>query len=119
MSPVRIQRRRTKGWRMPDGAVYVGRGTYWGNFWRVGDTITVTGPSIHPPYPENEQYVRELVVTPAIAVALYEAVIGPDQPYAIQLLGGRDLACWCPTDQPCHADILLKLANPEPEGGLL
>lgn len=27
MSPVRIQRRRTKGWRMPEGAVYVGRPT--------------------------------------------------------------------------------------------
>src|SRR5690348_3995079 len=29
--PRRIQRKRTKGWRMPEGAVYVGRGTRWGN----------------------------------------------------------------------------------------
>lgn len=29
--PRRIQRRRTKGWRMPEGAVYVGRPTRWGN----------------------------------------------------------------------------------------
>jgi Domain of unknown function (DUF4326) len=29
-----------------------------------------------------------------------------------QDLGGRDLACWCPLDQPCHADVLLELANP-------
>ena len=27
------------------------------------------------------------------------------------VLGGRDLACWCPLDQPCHADVLLELAN--------
>jgi hypothetical protein len=27
-------------------------------------------------------------------------------------LAGRDLACWCPLDQPCHGDILLELANP-------
>ena len=27
-------------------------------------------------------------------------------------LGGRDLACWCPLDKPCHADVLLRLANP-------
>jgi hypothetical protein len=27
-------------------------------------------------------------------------------------LRGRDLACWCPLDQPCHADVLLELANP-------
>jgi hypothetical protein len=28
-------------------------------------------------------------------------------------LAGKDLACWCPLDQPCHADVLLELANPE------
>ena len=27
-------------------------------------------------------------------------------------LAGRDLACWCKPDQPCHADVLLELANP-------
>jgi hypothetical protein len=27
-------------------------------------------------------------------------------------LTGRDLACWCPLDRPCHADVLLELANP-------
>jgi hypothetical protein len=27
-------------------------------------------------------------------------------------LAGRDLACWCPLNQPCHADVLLELANP-------
>jgi hypothetical protein len=26
-------------------------------------------------------------------------------------LAGRDLACWCPLDQPCHADVLLEVAN--------
>jgi hypothetical protein len=26
-------------------------------------------------------------------------------------LGGRDLACWCPLDRPCHADVLLEIAN--------
>lgn len=29
-------------------------------------------------------------------------------------LAGRDLACWCPLDQPCHADVLLELANAVP-----
>jgi hypothetical protein len=27
-------------------------------------------------------------------------------------LEGKDLDCWCPLDQPCHADLLLELANP-------
>lgn len=26
-------------------------------------------------------------------------------------LAGKNLACWCPLDQPCHADVLLELAN--------
>ena len=26
-------------------------------------------------------------------------------------LAGKNLACWCPLDQPCHADVLLKIAN--------
>jgi Domain of unknown function (DUF4326) len=41
---------------------------------------------------------------------------GPQFPWESQirdLLGGRDLVCWCPLDQPCHADILLTLANPD------
>jgi hypothetical protein len=29
-------------------------------------------------------------------------------------LAGHDLACWCPLDQPCHADVLLELANADP-----
>lgn len=28
-------------------------------------------------------------------------------------LRGKNLACWCPLNQPCHADVLLKLANRE------
>jgi hypothetical protein len=28
-------------------------------------------------------------------------------------LKGKNLACWCPLDQPCHADILLRIANAE------
>jgi hypothetical protein len=27
-------------------------------------------------------------------------------------LRGFNLACWCPLDEPCHADVLLEVANP-------
>lgn len=37
--PQRIQRKRTKGWRMPEGAVYVGRPSRWGNPWSVGHAV--------------------------------------------------------------------------------
>ncbi|MBB4212022.1 uncharacterized protein DUF4326 [Rhodothalassium salexigens DSM 2132] len=43
------------------------------------------------------------------AVAWYAAHIAPHLP--VHELRGRDLACWCPLDQPCHADVLLALAN--------
>jgi hypothetical protein len=33
-----------------------------------------------------------------------------DERFAEQLRG-KDLACWCPLDQPCHADVLLEIAN--------
>jgi hypothetical protein len=36
----RIQRKRTKGWRMPEGVVYVGRGTQWGNPFKVNSAIS-------------------------------------------------------------------------------
>jgi hypothetical protein len=26
-------------------------------------------------------------------------------------LAGKDLACWCPLDEPCHADVLLEIVN--------
>lgn len=32
-------------------------------------------------------------------------------PFVVQALRGKDLACWCRLDQPCHADVLLELAN--------
>jgi hypothetical protein len=91
-TPKRIQRSRAKGWRMPAGAVYVGRGSKWGNPFKVA----------RPEW------------TPEAVVALFEECCVPElqrQPLAIPSLRGRDLCCWCPLDQPCHADVLLKLAN--------
>ena len=100
MTPKRIQRKRAKGWRMPAGAVYVGRPTKWGNPFNVTATQS-----------------RE------VAIARYRwwltrglpgsTGILPAQPTEIRTLRGKDLACWCPLDQPCHADVLLELANAE------
>lgn len=89
MMPKRIQRKRTKGWRMPANTVYVGRPTHWGN------------PFIARPG-ETEQDV----------VNAFEENIDPASMSRIkEKLKGKNLACWCPLDQPCHADVLLRLAN--------
>lgn len=86
--PVRIQRKRTRGWKMPPNTVYVGRPTKWGN--------------------------------PHITPERYRAMIDgnvwtfPTTRDIRRELRGKNLACWCPLDQPCHADVLLELANKEP-----
>jgi hypothetical protein len=80
--PQRIQRKRMKGWKMPPNTVYVGRPSKWGNPFKTAD--------------EYRRYLRS------------------DHHWqlpAIETLRGKNLACWCPLDQPCHADVLLEIAN--------
>lgn len=134
--PKRI--RRVRGARLPPGVVYVGRPTRWGNPYRVGAVgLTwsgeIFGPSAgryglggRPSWQSQAPIAGGL--TAAQAVELYRWDIGlalddnptdepEDQEYALALraavygLAGADLACWCPLDQPCHADVLLELAN--------
>lgn len=103
--PARIQRRRTAGWRMPAGAVYVGRPTRWGNPYRPGEHHHVRAGA--------GDYTEEVVRDAAHAVRLYRRWLFTQARSLdlVPLLGGRDLVCWCPLDAPCHADVLLDLAN--------
>ena len=88
---VRIQRKRTKGWKMPENTVYVGRPTKWGNPHRWGGKD--------------------------LQVRMYRQTIdgnlwtSPTKQEIQKELRGKNLACWCPLDQPCHADVLLEVAN--------
>jgi hypothetical protein len=118
----RIQLSRAAGWRKPEGAVVVSRPSKWGNPWSVGAVAEVStlGP--------DGWLCAEMPVTAAMAVeAFRQAMVGrltvfdpldPDDVAYVQgwraalgELAGRDLACWCPLDAPCHADVLLELAN--------
>ena len=104
MKPKRIQRKRIKGWKMPSNAVYVGRPTKWGNPYRVGDKFRVLS---------NGEYCYGEFDLDTI-ISLYEDWIKDKIRFKklnIKELKGKDLACWCPLDKPCHADILIKLAN--------
>ena len=90
--PARIQRKRTKGWRMPPNTVYVGRPSKFRNMCRVGVDVQTA-----------EQ-----------AVFHFRRNVAHDEKYCEmvrQELQGKNLACWCSLDQPCHVDILLELAN--------
>ncbi|WP_293371525.1 DUF4326 domain-containing protein [Nevskia sp.] len=97
-TPRRIQLRRTRNWRMPANTVKVSRPGPWGNPFRVGDFGI-------PNAVEAVQRFRQW---------LDGRVVGPPVPELAELRG-KNLACWCPLDQPCHADVLLELANaPKP-----
>jgi hypothetical protein len=95
---------------MPEGAVYVGRPTEWGNPWIVGNVIGLEWPD--PGVLDGRQrFFREMVITPELAVALYRIAFTPDAEAIREQFAGRDLVCWCPLDQPCHADVLLEVSN--------
>lgn len=87
--PKRIQRKRTRGWRMPQNTVYVGRPSRWGNPFVVGIDRAAT-VQLFKDYPATK---------PALVADVQRE------------LRGKDLACWCALDQPCHADVLLAIAN--------
>lgn len=103
--PKRVQRKRTKGWKMPPGAVSVCRPGRFGNplrvgMWRGYDAAAAVA-----------DFERWLARDPS--VRSYENTFGkPPATFEIKdALAGKDLACFCPLDQPCHADVLLRIAN--------
>lgn len=102
-NPQRIQRKRTKGWRMPENTVYVGRGSRWGNPHRVGDII-------HDRIEEHRTWEKR-AITATNANAMFAEDMRPRHAEIRAHLVGKNLACWCALDQPCHADVLLEIAN--------
>lgn len=89
---------------MPDNTVYVGRGSKWGNPYPIG--------SMHPV--DDDTWA---VLNADASIALYREhlLATPWGRAALSTqaseLTGKDLACWCPEGRPCHADMLLELAN--------
>ena len=85
---------------MPADTVRVCRPGPWGNPHKVG-----AGPGS---------------LSAGEAVAAYEADLiagrlrdraGRPMVERVTELAGKNLACWCMLTAPCHADVLLKLAN--------
>ena len=74
---------------IPSGAVYVGRGSPWGNPFKIG---------VHGNRTEViKRYEKEILPT-----------------LDVSSLRGKDLVCFC-KPAPCHGDLLLKKANAEEE----
>jgi hypothetical protein len=108
-TPVRIQLRRAKGWRLPANAVKVDRSTKWGNPFRSDQpTMAVLNTGART---AAEAFRFWLESRPGLADAAPErrkAILD-----SLHELRGKDLACWCRPGEPCHADVLLELANKE------
>jgi hypothetical protein len=98
--PKRIQRSRAKGWKLPANAIYVGRPTVWGN-----------------PYVVGSQLMNGETLTAEKAVELYEQHLADNfsERDIRHCLHDKNLACWCAIDEPCHADVLLRIANSRPK----
>jgi hypothetical protein len=148
----RLQRKRVNGWRMPDGAVYVGRPTKWGNpfvfhdqmmglvqepgiggdrAWDYEGRISApdTGHDFHfadgrivhcsnrwATRTELVELFRLTLTEPTASMRMsYPSKAGRFAKVTVEdirrELAGRNLVCWCELDQPCHADVLLEMAN--------
>jgi len=106
--PIRVQLSRRKGWRLPNNTVKVSRPGRWGNPFIVTEKVkpgVVFGGAAHG-------YVAVPTVDDAVECFRLFLNERPDLvEEAQQSLRGKNLACWCRLDQPCHADVLLELAN--------
>lgn len=102
---------------MPEGAVYVGRPTKWGNPWTVAEwqELLHTLPIADARGAAADCFYAAMVDRLADPEYLEHEHPGfyPPLDQIRDELGGKDLACWCPIDQSCHADTLLWLANGE------
>lgn len=114
--PKRIQRKRTKGWKMPPNTVYVGRPTIFGNPFPV-DVYHEGAMDLFRRWLRREMSTSEMSHVSRSDWGTYSQVpvsLVHVRNVLLAKLGelrGKDLACWCKEDAPCHADILLELAN--------
>lgn len=131
MNPQRIQLSRKKGYRKPDGAIVVSRPSKWGNqailftyarsgvvglpqiVYPAGISLALGRPSdsfVVDPAGGRTEFFSDPRRARAFAVEWFRQVQAPRMD--LSPLTGHDLACWCPLDgSPCHADVLLELAN--------
>lgn len=134
--PVRIQCRRTKGFRLqaasPNGlpVVYVGRPSKWGNPFALNDwrasfrAVTLGCRGDRAGMQEAAVKLYRLWLTTGWRtikkdnrtfwdreIMTVKAPIKPSLDEIKTELRGKNLACWCHLDRPCHADVLLELAN--------
>jgi hypothetical protein len=131
-APVRIQRMRTRGWRLPVNTICVSRPSIWGNPFIVGHPCGVF-PEGMGHQGKTETLVPALTLVQCVEFydRMVNGMLSPEMypfghdwsrtfhkrhgqhpaDFARHALRGHHLACWCALDKPCHADVLLEIAN--------
>jgi hypothetical protein len=109
--PRRVRLSRVRGWRKPPNTIVVSRPGRWGN------------PFLGDPQRAVAAY-REWLTSPGSAVIELPTGVraartpgwheAADLRALLPTLRGHNLGCWCSLSAPCHADVLLALANPAP-----
>jgi hypothetical protein len=114
--PKRIQLRRTKGWRKPAGCVSVGRGTRWGNPFKLSGFIDHRYVRADLRESTPLQWCSPMAVDARKAVEsfwmnLFRGTLTYTLDDVRRELRGKDLACWCKPGSWYHADMLMQIAN--------
>jgi hypothetical protein len=112
--PHRVQLSRKKGWRMPENTVSVARPGRYGNPFPVIEGIRDARRAVRlfrmivegKPSLRRHGILRIARGNNGKGEAAVSALVE-----GIPSLRGKNLACWCRLDAPCHADVLLELAN--------
>lgn len=116
MRPMRIQRKRTKGWKKPLNTVCVDRTSKWGNPFRVGslipndlyfiatEVLRETQGLTH----EMEHTYRLTLDDVLNCYKLYLDLCIASKKLNIEELRNKNLACFCPLTQRCHIEIIFK-----------
>ena len=127
--PIRIQLSRKKGWKMPPNSMMVSRPSIWSNPFVIGAPSGCDFKYDGDPTPIISALSREQAI--AFFRRLMAGMLSPEMhPHGhrwmerfkratmnahpaeyVSILRGKNLACWCKPGEPCHADVLLELAN--------
>lgn len=109
--PQRYQRSRKVGSKLPQGTLCVTRPSIWGNPYPPGTLLAAIPPRVCD-LAGLDLAARDTAITQSMAVKLYAAYVKLHKRFLnLEMVRGKDLACWCAPGEPCHADALLTIAN--------
>lgn len=114
---IRLQRKRTKGFKLPPNTLVVTRGTPFGNDWKV---VKEKGMGRYNQYillsPENKEVSRgSKDALTKLAISNFERDLTPEKKrefvdYCVKR-EIKSVACFCPIDSPCHGDVWIEVWN--------